>query len=157
MSTVPALQSEFAFEVRLEFGERIRFGPLPQGGSCGYAPIVGGSVQGPLLQGSVVPHSGGDWPTIWPDGTFEFDARYLLQAQDGTFVYVQNRGIAHAAREVQARIAAGLPVEPHENYFRTTPTFRAPVGPHEWLAKTVFVVSAEKFASHSVFAFHRIL
>lgn len=157
MSEPAPLRSEFAFEVRLEFGERLRLGPLPQGGACGYAPITGGSVSGPLLQGRVVPHSGGDWPMIWADGTFEFDARYVIEAQDGTFLYVQNRGFAHASPEVQARIQAGLPVDPAQNYFRTTPTFKAPAGPHAWLGRTVFVVSGEKHPQHSVFAFHRIL
>ena len=28
---------------------------------------------------------------------------YLIQADDGTLIYVQNRGLAHAAPEVQAR------------------------------------------------------
>jgi len=102
-------------------------------------PVVGGTVEGPLLRGRVVPHSGGDWPWIWPDGTFEFDARYLIEAEDGSPIYVQNHGYAHAAPEVQARLLAGQPVDPAGNYFRTTPTLRAAAGPHESLNRTVFV------------------
>ena len=153
------LQGEFAFEVRLEFpsGPRIRFGPLPEGGRCSYVPVVSGTVTGPRLQGKVVPYSGGDWPHLWPDGTIEFDARYLIEADDGTLIYVQNRGFAHAPADVQARIDAGQTVDPRENYFRTTPTFKTSVGPHDWLCRTIFVGLGDKRADHSLFAFHAIL
>jgi hypothetical protein len=154
-SSLP-LQSEFAFEVRLEFGERIRFGPLPAGGRCGYVPIVGGVVTGPRLQGRVVPHSGGDWPHLWPEGTIEFDARYLIEASDGTLIYVQNRGVAHAPPHIQARIDAGERIDPQENYFRVTPVFKTSIGPHDWLCRTIIVGLGDKRADHSVFTFHAI-
>ena len=150
------LTGEYAFEARLEFGERLRFGPLPSGSRCGYVSVIGGIVSGPRLQGRIVPHSGGDWPHLWPDGTIEFDARYLIEAADGTLIYVQNRGVAHAPPSVQARIDAGEHIDPSENYFRTTPVFQAPVGPHDWLCKTVFVGVGDKRADHSVFAFYAI-
>lgn len=154
-SSIP-VRTEFAFEVRLEFGERVRFGPLPSGGRCGYVPVVGGVVTGPRLQGTVVPHSGGDWPHLWPDGTIEFDARYLIKATDGTLIYVQNRGVAHASAEVQARIDAGQLVDPRDNYFRTTPTFKTAVGSHDWLCRTIFVGFGDKRADHSIFSFHAV-
>jgi hypothetical protein len=159
MGPVPShlmLQSEFAFQVRLEFGERLRFGPLPAGGRSGYVGVVGGTVTGPRLQGRVIPNSGGDWPHLWPDGTIEFDARYLIEATDGTLIYVQNRGVAHAPAQVQSRIDAGEHVAPDENYFRTTPVFIVPSGLHDWLCKTIFVGIGDKHADHSVFAFHAI-
>ncbi|HSV58315.1 MAG TPA: DUF3237 family protein [Variovorax sp.] len=151
-----ALHSEFAFRVRLEFGSRLRFGPLPTGGRCGYVAVIGGTVTGPRLQGKVVPHSGGDWPHLWPDGTIEFDARYLIEADDGTLIYVQNRGVAHASAAVQARIDAGEPIDPRDNYFRTTPVFKVAVGPHDWLSRTVFVGLGDKRADHSLFEFHAV-
>jgi len=154
----PAVQGEFVFEVRLDFpaGPRLRFGPLPEGGRCGYVPVVSGTVTGPRLQGKVVPYSGGDWPHLWPDGTIEFDARYLIEANDGTLIYVQNRGVAHAPAEVQARIDAGQPFDSRQNYFRTTPIFKTSVGPHDWLCRTIFVGIGDKRADHSLFAFHAI-
>jgi hypothetical protein len=150
------LQSEFAFQVCLEFGERLRFGPLPTGGRSGCVGVVGGTVTGPRLQGKVIPNSGGDWPHLWPDGTIEFDARYLIEATDGTLIYVQNRGVAHAPAQVQSRINAGEHVNPDENYFRTTPVFIVPCGPHDWLCKTIFVGIGDKYPDHSMFAFHAI-
>jgi len=58
---------------------------------------------------------------------------------------------------VQARIDAGQPFDPRENYFRTTPIFKTSVGPHDWLCRTVFVGIGDKRADHSLFAFHAIV
>jgi hypothetical protein len=51
-----------------------------------------GTIDGPLLRGKVIPMSGGDFPLVRPDGVIDFDARYLLEAEDGTLIYQQNRG-----------------------------------------------------------------
>ena len=151
------LRSDFAFQVRLEFGSRLRFGPLASGERCGYVAVTGGVVTGPRLSGKVVPYSGGDWPLFRPDGTVEFDARYLIEADDGTLIYVQNRGFAHASSpDVQARIDAGQPIAPQDNYFRTSPVFKVEVGPHDWLSRTVFVGLGDKRADHSLFDFYAV-
>ncbi|NOW47972.1 hypothetical protein FHW96_004156 [Novosphingobium sp. SG751A] len=143
---------EFAFRIRLDFppGARSRFA-LPGGTLRGYVPVIGGTVTGPRLNGTVIAHSGGDWPLIRPDGVIAFDARYLIHAEDGTPIQVFNRGYAHAPAHIQARIEAGEPIDPADNYFRISPVFEAPGGPHDWLTRTVFAGTGEKHADHSFF------
>jgi hypothetical protein len=51
-----------------------------------------GTIDGPMLRGKVIPMSGGDFPLVRADGVIDFDARYLLEAEDGTVIYLQNRG-----------------------------------------------------------------
>ena len=41
-------------------------------------------------------------------------------------------------------VVPGGAVDPALVYFRTTPVFEAPAGPHEWLTRHVFVGSAER-------------
>lgn len=43
-----------------------------------------------------------------------------------------------------ARQAAGEAVDPALIYFRTTPVFEAPAGPHEWLARRIFVATDQR-------------
>ncbi|MBI5439865.1 MAG: DUF3237 family protein [Deltaproteobacteria bacterium] len=148
---------EFVFRLRLDFGARVRLGPLPGGGARGFVPVVGGTIEGPRLTGEAVPLSGGDWPLFRPDGVVEFDARYLLRAADGTLISVHNRGFAHAPPEVAKRIEAGERVDPSLNYFRLSPVFEVPAGPHEWLARTVFVGTGDKHRDHSVFDYYAVL
>ena len=152
----PTLQ--FAFRVRLDFepGPRLRFN-IPAGGVRGFVSLIGGEITGPRLTGRAVPHSGGDWPLIWPNGVIEFNAHYLLEAADGTPIYVRNRGFAHAAPEVQARINRGEPVNPAENYCRLAPVFETPPGPHDWMTRTVFVGYGEKHAAHTFFDYFEVL
>lgn len=126
---------EHVFDIEVLFGaDRTIFGPLPGGASQGYTPAIGGTISGPRLNGTVVPHSGADFPIVRDDGAIELSAHYLLQADDGTLIYIQNRGYI-------VRAAAG---EPQPRYFRLTPYFRVPEGPHDWLSRTVIVGGGER-------------
>ena len=69
-----------------------------------------------------------------PDGVIELKAHYLLQADDGTKIYIQNLGYL-----VRAQPGSSQP-----SYFRVTPYFRVPKGPHDWLSRTVVVGGGER-------------
>ncbi len=112
-------------------------------------PILGGTVTGPRLTGTVL-DGGADWQIIRPDGTAALVARYALRADDGTLISVVNRGLRRGTPEVLARLAAGEPVAASEYYFRASPTFEAPPGPHGWLMDQVFVATGERRAGQVV-------
>jgi hypothetical protein len=148
----------FAFRIILEFdaGPRLRFEPAFQAGRRGFVAVKGGSIEGPRLTGRVLPLSGGDWPRLWQSGLVEFEAHYLLEASDGTPIYIHNRGIAYATPETLARIEAGQSVAADATYCRITPRFEVPAGPHEWLARTVFVGTGERRGAQSVFDYYAV-
>ncbi len=152
----PAL--ELAFHIRLDFeeGPRTRFTPADQNYTRGFVGLAGGEVSGPRLSGRVVPGSGGDWPRLWDSGLVEFEAHYMLEADDGTPIYIHNRGIAWSAPEVLARIEAGESVAPQDNYVRVTPRFEAPEGPHAWLNRTIFVGTAERRGNSTFFDYYAV-
>jgi hypothetical protein len=135
---------EFAFDVRLRFENRMRFGPVPAGGYLGFVTIAGGEIVGPKLTGRVIPYSGCDYARMRMDGVVEFDAHYLFEAEDGTPIYIHNQGYG------RAKPAPLLPGEQYDDseleahYFRVTPRFQAPAGPHEWMTKVVFLGVAER-------------
>lgn len=151
-------QLTLAFHVRLDFpeGPRVRFTPGLASFTRGFVPVVGGLVHGPRLSGTVVPHSGGDWPRIWDSGLIEFEAHYMLEADDGTPIYINNRGIAYSPPEVMARIEAGEPASPDDTYCRITPRFEAPAGPHDWLNRTIFVGLAERRGNSTFFDYYAV-
>ena len=152
----PALQ--FAFRIVLEFpaGARLRFEPAFQSGRRGFVAVQGGRIEGPRLQGRVLPQSGGDWPRLWQSGLVEFEAHYLLEAADGTPIYIHNRGLAFATPETLAKIESGQPVTADATYCRVTPRFEVPAGPHEWLARTLFVGTGERRGATSVFDYYAV-
>ncbi len=152
----PELQ--LAFRVRLDFGQgpRLRFVPAYKSFKRGFVAVVGGEVSGPRLTGRVVPSSGGDWPHLWDSGLIEFEAHYMLEASDGTPIYIHNRGVAYSSPEVLARIEAGESVSPQDTYCRVTPRLEAPAGPHEWLNRTVFVGVAERRGASTLFDYYSV-
>lgn len=153
---IPAL--ELAFNVRLDFteGPRVRFTPAHTRFTRGFVGLAGGMVSGPLLAGHVVPGSGGDWPRFWDSGLVEFEAHYMLEATDGTPIYIRNTGVAYSTPEVVRRIEAGESVAPEDTYLRITPRFEAPDGPHGWLTRTMFVGVAQRRGNSTFFDYYRV-
>jgi hypothetical protein len=155
MPQVPATL-EYVFEMKVNFRpERCVFGPLPGGGSQGYTPCADGQIYGPRLSGRVVPDSGADYADVRGDGTIVINSHYLLEADDGTKIYINNRGYLIPAPKVGARVSHGTP---QPAYFRFTPTFVVPAGPHEWLGKTLFVGAGERRSDpdHSIFTYYAV-
>jgi Protein of unknown function (DUF3237) len=144
---------EFVFQIRIDLGERVIFGPLVRGGKQGFVAVQGGEITGPRLQGRVLAGTGGDYPYIWPDGTFEFDAHYLVEASDGTKMRLRNHGYRHGPKEVIDRLLAYEQVDPSGYYMRMTPSFEVPAGPHEWLGRTVFVGTGNRRPDYSIFRY----
>jgi hypothetical protein len=158
------LRYQHVFDIRINFDKRWRMGPLPGGGEQGYTSVGEGStVFGPRLNGRVVDYSGADWALVRADGIIEADAHYMLEADDGTRIYIHNRGYVYPAlTRPGATPGSTVTIGP---YFRCTPYFRAPDGPHEWLNRTVIVgvgkrfpkVKAEDPPDHSMFRYYAIL
>src|ERR1700733_8741523 len=120
-------------------GQAYFVGPAPGARLCGF-----GKIEGPRLNGRVIPMSGGDFPLVRPNGVIDFDARYLLEADDGAIIYMQNRGYRWGSEEAMAKMSRNEPVRPDEYYMRVCPKFDVPEGPHEWMSRHVFVGVAEK-------------
>lgn len=127
------LKLEHAFDIRIDFDMREEYGPLPGGGVGGFTRVGSGTVSGPRLNGTLIPQGGADWATVRDDGVIDLDAHYMIEADDGTLIHIKNSG--YLVRGAPG--ADGKPSQP--SYFRITPRFRAPVGEHDWLSRTIFV------------------
>jgi hypothetical protein len=150
----PAPGLVFEFEVRAELGTPIEVGEVPRGRRR-IIPIVGGTFSGPRLKGRVL-NQGADWQMVRADGFTEIDTRYLLETDTKHLIYVQNAGIRHAAPDVLAKLAAGEVVDPKLVYFRTVPTFETSAADLQWLTRSVFVATGERYPANVVIRFWRV-
>jgi Protein of unknown function (DUF3237) len=124
-------QAEWAYTADVEIGTRrdMGHGPLGQRWKI---DILGGVVDGPKLQGRVLP--GGADRQLWrSDGVRELDALYEIEALDGAVITVHNRVLIQ-----DADAASGRP-----RYARSSLRFAAPQGPHAWLNQRQFVGTLE--------------
>lgn len=139
MSTPVPPGLDYVFTIEAEIARARSAGPAPHGERL-HIPITGGHVHGPRLEGRILP-GGSDWPVIAPDGTSHIEARYTIEAADGTPIYVVNKGLRVSSDDVRAKLRAGEAVDPTEYYMRAAPVFDAPPGAHRWLAENLFVSS----------------
>lgn len=146
---------EHVFDVRVDFGsDRMLSEDMSGGWQFGYTPPHGGVISGPRLQGRVVPHSGADYALRRADGVLELNAHYMLEADDGTPIYINNTGYLISGGGGENDQGLEQPA-----YFKFTPKFRVPHGPHDWLARTVIVGSGERRTNpdHSLFRYYAVL
>lgn len=150
----PAPTLSFAFELRVRVGNPVEVGQVAHGRRR-IVPIEGGTIKGPLLNGTVPP-GGADWQIIQPDGFSELDTRYTIQTDRGATVYVQNAGIRTAPPEVMQKLLAGEIVDPKLVYFRTQPKFETSAADLQWLVRSLFVGVGERFPNEVVIRFYRV-
>jgi len=152
LGDIEQVKLEYVFQIRVDFSERVSFN-TPTGTQV-YVPTISGKIEGPRLQGIVWPHSGADFAA-----NGHLDAHYMLQASDGAMIYIHNTGYIY--RKDQQPMSRNDPSwgGDAEYYFRITPYFNAPVGPHDWLTRTVIVGSGRRHAKPdcTVFTYYAVL
>ena len=150
LSTMERPHLEFAFECRLQFTRVFAVPNVHNGGFRSAVLVNGGEFQGPYFKGHTIPNSGGDYAHFRDDDTAVFDARYLLEMDDGTVIYMQNRGYLWGRKpDAMARLRAwafeGGDAVPHEDYYlRAQPTFETPKGKYDWMTRHVFIGVGER-------------
>ena len=149
-STLDNPRLEFALEVTLKFTRHNSIPNTPMGGMRSAVYVDEGVFEGPALKGRAVPNSGGDYAYFRPDDTAVFDARYMLEEDDGTLILLNNRGFLWGRKpDTMERLRdwafkGGEPVAHADYYLRAQPTFETPVGKHDWLTRHVFVGVGER-------------
>ncbi len=156
----PKLGLRWAFSARVFFADRVMINTMDSPAGRGYTSVGGGDIWGPRLQGRVLPHSGADYYKT------TFTTYYMLQAADGALIFIHNRG---SMRRFAAPYERGKPLEGPTgaageagrgvDAVRATPVFTAPLGPHDWMNRTVFVANSMRQANpdHTVFNYYEVL
>jgi len=159
----PLPRLEFAFEVRLHFTRVQNISAMPTGAGRGAVYVDSGEFTGPHIRGKAVPNSGGDYALFRPDGVLQFDARYMLQEEDGTLILMQNRGYLWGRRDDTMQklrdmaFSGGPTVDPSEYYLRAAPSFEVEKGRHDWLMRHVFVGMGERKSDGNLVRYYKVL
>jgi hypothetical protein len=152
LGEIEPIKLEYVFQIRIDFKERVSF-QTPHG-TRAYVPAISGVIEGPRLQGRVVPHSGADYAT-----NGRLNAHYMLQASDGAMIYINNTGYLYAADNKPIDRNDPSWGGDREFYFRCTPVFDTPVGPHDWLTRTVILGTGKRHANpdNTIFTYYAVL
>ena len=131
--------------LKVELGPIIEMGQ-GRAGKRRIIPIIGGTVEGPELSGTIL-NVGADWQTIFADGSADLDTRYAFETHDGAVIEVVNLGFRHGPPEVLERLAKGEEVSPDSYYMRTSARFETGDPGYHWVNKSIFVGTGMRKAS----------
>jgi hypothetical protein len=163
-SSLPdAPRFEFVFEIRLEFARHDTIRHMPSGAGRGFVYVDSGVIRGPRLNGRVMPLSGGDWALFRPDDVLATDARYMLEADDGTKILMYNRGYLWGrqpdtlARMREWMFKDGPEVAFEDFYLRSAPSFETEAGPHDWLMRYIFIGIGQRHREGNTIRYYALL
>lgn len=149
---------EHIFSISITLTKPYWLRPTTMGATRAAIYAAEGTIEGPGVKGRVIPMSGGDWPLLRPDGVIDFDARYLLEMEDGTVIYLQNRGYRWAhSPEIAEKMSRNEPAGPDEYYMRVSAKFDVPEGPWDWMARHIVVGVAEKLPGANCIHYFKLL
>ncbi len=161
-STLPAPRLDFVADLTVTVAQPIEAGMVRGLNSRGrrrIIPITGGSMNGPELQGRVLP-GGADFQLVVSDTCADLDARYLIALDGphhgGQHIFVQNRALRRGSAEDIARLVRGEPVDPQAVYFRCVPTFEVSDEKLRWLTESVFVGTGARYPDRVEMRFYRL-
>jgi hypothetical protein len=138
----------------IEVGLPLEIGTTPAGRRR-VIPILGGTVDGPLLVGKVLP-GGADFQLIRTATITEVHARYVLEMVAGDRIYVENTGYRTGSAEDIERLGQGLPVDPDRIYFRSVPRFETESAQLDYLNSCIFVGAGERHPDRVEFDFYQV-
>ena len=154
--TLPPPQLEHVCDLAVTIAAPIEVGQTPAG-LRRMIPITGGTVTGPRLNGKVMA-GGADFQLILNGGTqAHLDARYVIELDDGSRVFVQNTALRVASLENSQRIMNGQPVDPSAVYFRCQPKLEATAPQWAWLSESQFIGNGRRAPDGVFLSFYRVL
>jgi hypothetical protein len=137
------LKSRHLFTITEKLPPTLELGDTPAGNRRVFT-VSGGQFAGDRLRGKILPQASSDLLLVRPDGSFQLDARLILQTDDGALILMTYRGVRYASPEVTARIASGQQMAPSDYYLRTAPFFETSSPKYAWLNKIVCVGIGER-------------
>ncbi len=127
-------QLEFVLQLRVTIDGAYTVGETEHGKRI-VIPITGGTFEGPLLKGTILP-GGADYQRATADGTrTELEAIYSIRTDDGIYIHVRNKGLVYDGKDTEG--------QPYY-YFKAAPQFEAPKDSrYAWLNNALFVCQPE--------------
>lgn len=152
--TLPAPAMRHVCDLFVDLAPLMEMGP-GQAGQRRIIPIIGGRVEGPVLNGRIL-NLGADWQTIWGNGVAELEARYAFETDDGALIEIRNYGYRHGPAEVLAAVARGEDVDPATYYMRTSAQLETGDPRYDWVNRTMFAGVGARLAGQVVISLYAV-
>jgi Protein of unknown function (DUF3237) len=141
---VPKTDTRILNKIELEYAFKLtaHYDPPQEShtprGTFRYQDIVGGELAGARINATVYPDSGGQYDTVRADKVRDVDAHFMLQADNGEWLYMEHVGYRRT-----------------DGYYRAIAYIETDLkGAYEWMNNTTFVVTAKESADQREVVFY---
>jgi hypothetical protein len=134
---MPLVSEKPIFVLQSPLGDIQMLGATPYG-ERRIINILGGTVEGPRLNGKVLP-GGADWQIVRADGVVHLNARYTIETDSGGQILVDAEGYRHGPPDVMAALGRDETVDPARYYFRTFMRFETADPGAAWLNRILAI------------------
>lgn len=126
---------EFVCELKVTTDTILFVGETAHGTRLIY-PITGGTFEGPLLKGTVLP-GGADYQYAdLEKGRTEIEAIYTIKTDDNVLIHIRNVGLVIVPEDLRDH----GPWDYNRIYFRAAPRFEAPAdSKYNWMNNAIFI------------------
>ncbi len=111
--------------------------------------VLDAEIDSPRIKAKCLSPSG-DWVQVQPNGNWKLDVRLLMEADDGSPIYIHYNGVLRMNPDLAARLGRGEALAGDEVYFRSTPYFQTPSPKYDWLNGILAVGKIRSFGGGRV-------
>lgn len=141
------------FVIKADLDRPMLAGAVPAGTRI-VAPVVGGTVTGQRVNGTVV-GPGADWAIMSADGFNRIDVRFQIKTDDGVVIYMHYTGLLEYNDKAQAGFAGGE-TSYDDHYFRSTPLLECGHKNYAWVNQTLFAAKGRILPGAVEYTVYRI-
>lgn len=111
--------------------------------------VLDAKIESPRLNAKILSPSG-DWVQVQNNGNWKLDVRLLMEADDGSPIYVHYNGVLRMDPGLGERLASGEEIPGDQIYFRSAPYFQTPSQKYGWLNSILAIGKIRSFGGGNV-------
>lgn len=111
--------------------------------------VLDARIESPRIKAKVMGPSG-DWVQVQNNGNWKLDVRLLMEADDGSPIYMHYNGVLRMDPGLGERLGSGEEIPGEQMYFRSAPYFQTPSKKYDWLNSILAIGKMRSFGGGNV-------
>jgi len=136
VSPPPTLKHLFTLKATVSAPIEFGVGPF---GRRRCVPIASGTIEGPYINGKILPIAGADYMIVQDDSSIRADTRYTIETDDGVFIYAQTQGVRSGSPEALRAMMEGRSFSQDDYWMHLSIKLETGHEKYQWVCNRIIV------------------